>query len=259
MILPLFLAQAVASPARTPPNPTQARFEACRAQAQQDPAAAEQEAARWRVAGGGYPARQCEGIALANEQRWPSAAAAFEEAARGAEVTRDIRTASYWSQAGNAWLAAGEPVRARAALDAALAAGTLDGLARGEVRLDRARIAVASADLAGARADIDLALKDAGADPLAWLLSATLARRMGDLGRAQKDIVEALKRSPDDASVHLERGNIAAARGDKAEAQAGWREAMQVQPDSPAAASANRALQQFEDVPAGKPGTSGGR
>jgi tetratricopeptide (TPR) repeat protein len=255
MILPLLLIQS----GTEPPAATQTRFDACVAQAQQDPAAAERVAARWRGSGGGYLARQCEGIALANEQLWPGAAAAFEEAARGAEAKHDLRGANYWSQAGNAWLAAGRTDKARGALDAALAAGTLDGLARGEVRLDRARVLVATGDLGGARADLDLALKDAGADPLAWLLSATLARRMGDLGRAQNDIVEALKRSPDDASVHLERGNIAAARGDAAEATAGWREAMQVQPDSPAAASANRALQQFEGAEASKPGTPDGR
>ena len=230
----------------------QTRYEACIDRAEDDPVAGERLATRWRIEGGGYFARQCEGIAIADQHRWPSAAAAFEEAAHAAELAHDRRSATYWSQAGNAWLAAGEPGKARAALDAALASGELDGLALGEARLDRARALVAAGDLAGARTDIDAALVAAKADPLAWLLSATLARRMGDLTRAQRDIIEALGRAPDDASVELERGNIAAARGDVPEAQAGWRQAMKVQPARPAAANAAVALAQFEDVPPGK-------
>ncbi|WP_174297611.1 tetratricopeptide repeat protein, partial [Sphingomonas bacterium] len=115
---------------------------------------------------------------------------------------------------------------------------------------------VAAGDPARARGDIDAALATAKDDPLAWLLSATLARRTGDLTRAQGDIIEALRRAPDDASVELERGNVAAARGDATEAQAGWRQAMKVQPLSPAAASAAQALAQFEaPVPAAPAGT----
>ncbi len=237
MILPLLLAAAA---------PTlEERYRACVAQARADPAAAEATAARWRVEGGGYWARQCEGIAFANEERWPAAAGAFEDAARAAETAHDQRASAYWAQGGNAWLAAGDTARARAALDAALATGLLDGLALGEANLDRARALVAAGDLKGARVDLDAALVTAADDPLAWLLSATLARRTGDSTRAAHDIAEALRRAPDDAEVELERGNIAAARGDSAGAQDGWREAMKVQPGSAAANRAAAALQQF--------------
>lgn len=256
MILPLMLAGQAARPSDARPAAAagaEARYNACIARAQEAPADGEREATRWRIEGGGYFARQCEGIALAGQQHWGSAAGAFEEAAHAAEIAHDRRAATYWAQAGNAWLAAGEPGQARSALDAALASAQLDGLALGEARLDRARALVAAGDLTGARGDLDAALVTAGADPLAWLLSATLARRTGDLGRAQTDIVEALRLAPDDASVELERGNVAAARGDAAGAQAGWRQAMKVQPLSPAAASAARALAQF-DTPA-PPGT----
>ncbi|MGI4731397.1 MAG: tetratricopeptide repeat protein [Janthinobacterium lividum] len=252
--LPLFLLLAGQSGAALP---SQARYEACVSRAEDDPAAGERDATHWRIEGGGYFARQCEGLAIAAQRRWPSAAAAFQEAAHDAELAHDRRSATYWSQAGNAWLAAGEPAKARAALDAALASGELDGLALGEARLDRARALVAAGDLAGARGDIDSALISAKDDPLAWLLSATLARRAGDLTRAQHDIIEALRRAPDDASVELERGNIAAARGDADGAQAGWRQAVKVQPSSAAAASATQALAQFDTGPVGTKPTEG--
>lgn len=240
MILLALLLQANA-PAETPA----ARYERCVDLATNDPGKAQAEASAWQMAGGGFLARQCLGMAYTASNDFSAAAGTFTEAAREAEVAKDARAANYWAQAGNAWLAAGEPVKARAALDAALAGGTLKGLTLGEAYLDRARAAVAASDLAGARGDIDKALATAGDDPLAWLLSATLARRANDFARANTDIAEALKRSPDDAAVQLEAGNIAAATGDETGAKLGWQKAVSLAPDSPAAATARSSLSQF--------------
>jgi tetratricopeptide (TPR) repeat protein len=239
------LSLQAATAAAPPPGKEPPRYAECMDLATGDPSQGAAAAARWRVEGGGMLARQCLGVAYANQKRWPSAAAAFEEAAREAENARDARAANYWAQAGNAWLAAGEPVKARGALDAALASGNLTGLALGEARLDRARVLVAAGDMDGARSDLDRALADAKADPLAWLLSATLARRQGDIARAKVDITEALKRAGDDAQVQLEAGNIAAVQGDEAGARAAWGQVLKLAPGSPAAESARKALAQF--------------
>ena len=223
----------------------QAEYDRCIDQAVDDPLAGVATATSWSLAGGGYLARQCLGLAYAAQQRWAAAGEAFEEAARAAERVREPRTANYWAQAGNAWLAAGNVTRARGALDAALAAGTLTGQALGEAHLDRARILAAAGDATGARGDLDLALRHAPADPLAWLLSATLARRGGDLNRAATDIAEAMKRAPDDASVQLEAGNIAALRGDQSGAIAAWQSAARLGGDGAVATAARAALAQF--------------
>jgi predicted negative regulator of RcsB-dependent stress response len=116
----------------------------------------------------------------------------------------------------------------------------------GEAQLDHARALVAAGELEAARGDLDLALTTAGDDPLAWLLSATLARRMGNLPRAKSDIAQALKRSSDDASVQLEAGNIAASAGDEAAARAAWSIAARLAPTSDAGRSAITALKQFD-------------
>lgn len=221
------------------------RFAECMDLATGDPVAGQANAIKWRGEGGGALARQCLGVSYANQSRWDSAAAAFEDAAKEAELTRSAKVADYWVQSGNAWLAAGNPARARAAFDAALATATLTGLALGEAHLDRSRALVAAGDIEGARGDIDKALADAPADPLAWLLSATLARREGDLKRAAADIAEALKRSPDDVSVQFEAGNIAAAAGDEANARTAWSRVIELSPGSEAASSARKALEQF--------------
>lgn len=234
------------APAGEPP-----RFTKCMDLATGDPSAAINEAVKWTADKGGMFARQCMAVAYANQARWDSAAAAFEEAAGEAESAKDgKRAATYWTQAGNAWLAAKKPPKARAAINAALASGTLQGLALGEAYLDRARAAVASGENAGARADIDVAIAKAGDDPLAWLLSATLARRMNDLPRAQKDIAEAVKRAGDDAAVQLEAGNIAAAGGDETGAKTAWNKVLAAAPGSPQAIAARAALAQFDAAPA---------
>jgi tetratricopeptide (TPR) repeat protein len=230
MILTLLLAAAQVAPAAAGPvDPRGDRFARCVGLTQTDPAAARAEAGRWRIGGGRYFARQCAGLAFAAEKNWPSAAAEFEEAAREAQVVKDDRAASYWAQAGTA-----------------LAAGSLTGLPLGEAQLDHARALVAAGDLDAARGDLDLALTTAGDDPLAWLLSATLARRMDNLPRARSDIAEALKRSADDASVQLEAGNIAARSGDEAAAREAWGTAARLAPTSDVGRNAVAALKQFD-------------
>ncbi len=237
------------------PLPTAQRYEHCVDLATgDDPKKGEADAAAWQQAGGRYFAQQCLGIALANQGKWPNAATQFEGAADGAEVAHDIRAARFWAQAGNAWLAAGDAVKARSALDAALGAGTLEGLERGEAIFDHARALVVLGALDPARTDMDVALTLAPKDPLVWLSSATLARKMKDFPRAKHDIIEAYGLSPDDAAIRLEIGNIAAASGDADGARMGWTDAARLGGDTPIGDSARAALKQF-DEPA-KPGAA---
>ena len=247
LIMLLAAAQAVAASASSGPVDAQGdRFARCVALTHSDPAAARAEAGRWRISGGRYFARQCAGLAFAADKNWPSAATEFEEAAREAQVAKDTRSANYWAQAGNAWLASGQPAKARVALDSALASGSLTGLPLGEAQLDHARALVAAGEMDAARGDLDLALTTAGDDPLAWLLSATLARRMDNLPRAKSDIAQALKRSADDASVQLEAGNIAAASGDEPAAREAWGTAARLAPTTDIGRNAVIALKQFD-------------
>lgn len=246
MMLLAFVLQAAAAPAAPSDD---ARYRACVDLAVNDPRGAVDAAERFRFAGGGAPARQCLGLAYAQQSRWADAAAAFTLAARESDAVKDPLAARYWAQAGNAWLAAGDATQAYDALSSALAANTLTGQDRGEALLDRARALVAAGRLPAARADLDAALDAVPSDPLAWLLSATLARRTGDLPRAQTDIAQALKLSSDDASVQLEAGNIAALAGDADAARAAWLTVVRLAPATPAGQSARAALAQF-DAPA---------
>jgi len=231
---------ALAAAAAQPSEAT--RFETCAALARTDPARAIDAASTWRLSGGGLLARQCEGLAYVTQARWVPAAAAFEAAARQADGAADPRAASLWVQAGNAALAGGDAGKGAQYLDAALSRAQLKGEDLGEAHLDRARARAALGQLPAARADLDLALRLVPADPLAWLLSATLARRMNDLPRAQTDIAQAAERSPDDASVALEAGNVAVLSGREDAARAAWEAAVKLQPQSPAAKNAAEQL-----------------
>lgn len=248
----LVLAALLMADAGAAENPALARFEACVALANANPAKALDQASAWRIEGGGVLARQCSGLAYAAMNRWPSAALAFEQAAKQSEADRDGRAPRLWVLAGNAALAGREPGRARGYFDAALSSGALKDGEAGEAHLDRARARFAGNDLKGARADLDAALKLVPADPLGWLLSATLARKEGDLKRAQQDILEATKRSPDDASVANEAGNIAVMSGEDEAARASWGEAVRLSPASDAGKAAAAALKQLGPRPAAK-------
>jgi tetratricopeptide (TPR) repeat protein len=252
-MIALLLATAVAAaplPSAPPPSETESRFAACVALSDKNPAKAVEEATKWQVIGGGVPARQCLGIAFAAQSLWPSAMAAFAQAAGEAERERDGRAARLWVQAGNAALAGGDAAKARGFLDTAIIGGQLKGPEAGEALLDRARAFNALKQPVAARADIDGALKLVPADPLAWLLSATLARRMGDLTRAVTDMTEASRLAPDDAPVALEAGNIAILQGRPDAAKTAWSAAVALAPSSPAGKAARDALKQFEAAPA---------
>ena len=232
----MLLAQAAPAPA----DPQ--RYRACATAAEADSTKGVAAADAWAKDGGGYLADRCKGLALATGGQWAQAAAMFEFAAQGARTARHSVAYPAWAQAGNAWLAAGQPTRAKAALDNAIDPGVLRNLQLGQAHIDRARAFVGMGELPSARADLDIAVREAPEDPLGWLLSATLARRMGDLERARDDIVAAAERDGDNPAVQLEVGNIAAGLGEVAGARGAWARVIALAPESPRAASAKAAL-----------------
>lgn len=250
MILSLLLLLAAADPAAQPFAGKDAeRFDACTKLIEQDAVKAEAEADRWRMAGGGAPARTCLGLAFAAQEKWAAAAAAFEQGAREAELQRDGRSAMLWVQAGNAALAGGDPGRARGFFDRALASPVIQGPMRGEIFIDRARAQEATGNLVPARADLVEASKLVPEDPMVWLLSANLARRQKDIDAAEIAITEALRLAPDDAAIAFEAGNVAAAQDNPEAARVAWQRAAEADPDGPSGGAARIALQGL-DAPA---------
>lgn len=224
-------------------DPLAARYDSCIARIRTDAVAAAEDAETWRRGGGGLAAGQCLGLAYVAQERYAPAAMAFEQAANEAQLRGDGRAAQLWVLGGNAALAAGEAAKARDDLGKAIALPVLSDVQRGEAFLDRARAYVALSDLAAARLDIDEATRLVPADPLGWLLSANLARRMNDAARARTAIAEAIRLAPDDASVQFEAGNIAAIGGVGDAARTAWRRAVELGPDTIGGQAAAAALE----------------
>ena len=242
---PAALSAPASSDPSVPMTMTEVRFNECVDLAVDDPAGGIVEANSWRMEGGGFLARHCLGFAYAEQFNWAAAMTTFVEAAREAEIAKYPRTANFWAQAGNAALAGDQPEKAIEYLNAALVQGTLTGLEKGEVHLDRARAHVALNNYSAAKAEFVMVHELAPQDPLGWLLSATLARRQNDLALAKADIQIAAKLVERDPAVALEAGNIAYAGGDMAEAKANWEKAVEIDAESRSAKAAQKYLAQL--------------
>lgn len=205
MILALLLAQAGVGPAA----PAVMSLRQCASQVRTAPQTAIGTANRWLTAGGGRDARLCLGAAYSAAEQWALAAPALEAAAR--ETANAGERGKLYVQAGNAWLLASDPSKARAAFDRALAGATLAANARGEALLDRARAHAALLDARATRADLDAALPLLADKATALLLSASLAATTGDLPRARVEIARALALAPGDEAVKAEAQRIAGA------------------------------------------------
>ena len=249
MILAAFaLAAAQVTPPAPVPETEEGRAAACQATVRSSPEQALAVANRWRASGGGLLARQCIGLAYVALEQWTNAATIYEQAAQEAQRANDGRVTDFWVQAGNAWLAGGDPARALTAFDTALASQTISPELRGEVHLDRARAFVAQSNAVQARANLDRALELVPSDPMSWYLSAALALRQNDIARARTDIGRARQMAAHDPDVLLLAGTIAGRAGDMDEAERLYRQVADRFPDTEAGRAAAASLQTARDV-----------
>jgi tetratricopeptide (TPR) repeat protein len=237
--LPLLLQLAAAQPL---PTLDEVQFAECLTLASKDPASAISSASLWTQEKGGYLARACHGFALASDFKFDLAVPMLTEAATLAEAKGDPRAARFWAQAGNAAIAAGQPDVAVDALGKALASNALDNDERADSEVDRARALVALGKSADGEAALATARQLAPENGAAWLLSATLARRLNKLPDALVFIQTAAALLPIDPAVALEAGNIAIAAGDDNTARKQWEQAIKIAPNSRQAVTARAQL-----------------
>jgi tetratricopeptide (TPR) repeat protein len=237
--LPLLLQLAAAQPL---PTLDEVQFAECLTLASKDPASAISSASLWAQEKGGYLARACHGFALASDFKFDLAVPMLTEAATLAQAKGDPRAARFWAQAGNAAIAAGQPDVAVDALGKALASNALDNDERADSEVDRARAFVALGKNADGEAALATARQLAPENGAAWLLSATLARRLNKLPDALVFIQTAAALLPIDPAVALEAGNIAIAAGDDNTARTQWEQAIKIAPNSRQAVTARAQL-----------------
>lgn len=237
--------------ADTPP-PVSNPLSRCLAKAAAKPKDALDFAQSWReVATSELESAQsahCLGLAMVRLGRFDEAEKAFEQASSEAPSDNPAYQARLLAMAGNAALArkdaaSAEPLFAQAVQAAAgsgdvkLSTGLQIDHARALVMLDRAEDAV--------RVLSDARTSDPS-NARAWLLSATLSRRLERLGEAQEQIEYAATLDPRDPAIGLEAGVIAALSGREEDARHSFESVLIVAPDSDEANRAQAYLEQLK-------------
>jgi tetratricopeptide (TPR) repeat protein len=241
----LMATASAAEPAGSPARPAAPRnagadaatYDRCLKLAKQNPSAAQNLAQTWHERGGAHPADHCAAVALFGLKRYKEAATRLEALAQAMPATVAGLRADVFDQAGQAWLLAGDPVRAYAAAGQAVGLQPNDP----ELQLDRAQAAASAGYYDRAVTDLDHVLK---ADPNrvdALIYRASANRALHRLEAALADVEKALTQTPNSVTGLLERGNIKRLDGDREGARADWERVGQLAPGSQAdmAAKAN--------------------
>lgn len=236
--------------AEQPRNPTSQWLVDCLDQLQQDAARAHTQAQIRRnetVGAQRVLANHCLGLAATELGLWEDAQSAFL-AAREETPAEELRTrARFGTMAGNAAYQAGDSITAITLFESAEAdadaasEGTIEGL----TAIDRARALVELERTDEALAALDKALFLLPESSEAWLLKATLLRRLGRLADAQSAIESAINLTPFDPQIGLEAGVIAVLDGRDDAARLSWQSVVDTVPDSPFAETAQDYLTQL--------------
>ena len=219
-----------------------ATYDRCLKLAKQNPGAAQSLAQTWHERGGAHPADHCAAVALFGLKRYKEAATRLEALAQAMTTAPAGLRAEVFDQAGQAWLLAGDPVRAYAAAGQALVLQPNDP----ELLLDRAEAAAAAGYYDNAVGDLDHVLKANPNRIEALIYRASAYRALKRLDPALADAEKALAQAPNSVPALLERGNIRRLNGDLAGARADWERIGQLAPGTQADMAARANLEHLD-------------
>jgi tetratricopeptide (TPR) repeat protein len=248
----LFIASGAvaAEPARSPARPPAPRnaeadaatYDRCLKLAKQDPAAAQALAQTWLGRGGAHPADHCAAVALVGLKQYTEAATRLEALAQEMTTAPASLRAEVLDQAGQAWLLAGDPVRAYAASGQAVSLQPNDP----DLRIDRAEAAASAGYFDMAVAELDHVLKTEPGRVDALIYRASANRALDRLDPAIADVEKALAQVPNSVPGLLERGNIRRLKGDLEGARQDWERIGRLAPGSRADMAARANLEHLE-------------
>jgi len=234
---------ALAQAKRALPPTDAERYEACMTLTRREAMAAFEQALNWQDQGGGAAAKHCAAAALVAMKQYKEGAARLEALAQEIKQPElePVRIGAL-AQAGQAWLLAGDPSRANAALSAALKLAPQDP----ELWIDRGQALAATGNYKAAIKDFDQAIALDAEHADAFLFRASAWRYLEDLGRARQDIDRALKLKPTDPDALVERGIIKRLANDVVGAREDWLQVIRRVPDSAAANTAQANLEKLD-------------
>lgn len=182
LLLPLALQASVAAPAAT-----DQRYEQCLALIDQDAEQAYEEGMAWASEGNALNAYRCAALALIAQNRIDEGARRLESLAQASNPADAAVRAELFSQAGNAWLLAEEPARARSAFTRAIATMAPQAAEMPDLLIDRARAYAMEQDYRHAEEDLSGALDRRPNDPLALRLRASARMHQSSFELAEAD------------------------------------------------------------------------
>lgn len=187
------------------------RYTDCMKLARSEPLRALPVAEKWMAETRTLGARHCVAVAMFEAGRHAQAAAQFEAIARDMGIDRPGLRAELWTQAGTAWMEAGDARQAIAAQTRAIELKPEDA----ENWVDRGLGHAAVLAWPRAIADFDRAQQLRPNDVEILILRAAAWRNARDPAKALADAQRALGLAPDHSEALLERGFAHLARGDK--------------------------------------------
>ena len=217
-------------------------YAACMGMARQAPERALTLAQNWDAKGGGQAAQHCAAVALIALGRHVEAGQRLEALADAMPGNAVAPRARIFTQAGRAWLLAGEGGKAARAFGRALTL-TPDDV---ELLIDRSIARATTGQYWEAVDDLNRAsdLAPGRADVLVLRGSAYRALDAADL--AADDLERALALEPDNPDGLLERGILRRLGGDAAGARADWTRILETAGDTPAAQAARANLKKLD-------------
>lgn len=239
---------AAASPDLAPARPKSAaevRLDACIVDAQAQPADTLAAAQAWEDQGGGTFARRCAAAAKLADGKPGPAARDYEDLARELVILDPDTAITLYRKAGEAWLIAGEAMRAQGIATEGMKTAPDDpGLL-----LLRATAAMSLSDFSDARAALDRAIAANPKAPQLYVMRGTVEQRAGQATAAMTDAQLALLLDPRNVDALLLRGRLRLAAGDREGALSDWRTVVGVDGDGPAADDARAEIRMAGATP----------
>jgi len=204
LVMPFALMQAGLAP-------VDARYQACIALIDQDPERAYEEGMAWAAEGQPLNAYRCAALALVAQSRYEEGARRLESLANAANPADSSLRAELFTQAGNAWLLARDPGRARSALTLGIATMAPGAAELPDMLIDRARAYAMEGDYRHAEEDLSSALDQRADDALALRLRASARMHQSAFSLAEADARRALDlaaNEDDQVSAALVLGHI---------------------------------------------------
>lgn len=192
LMLPLALLQAGA-PAPVDAGAINAqRFAQCVNIIDEDPARAYEEAMSWAAEGQSVNAYRCAAMALIAQDRHSEGARRLDSLGSAVNPAETAMRAELFSQAGNAWLLAREPARARSSFTRAITTIESDRTQLPDLLIDRARAYAMEGDWRRAEEDLSRSLDIRANDALALRLRAAARMHQRSFELAEADALRSL-------------------------------------------------------------------